>query len=270
MEFFKLFKVPDDLVKPETQEEIDSDYIDRKTRQSRNIIEQSFEDKTILVAIEDLSTPIYGIKEGFNQFSFGNEKDTLQISFFCEKLDIYSLSTNQTLAFFNLEQSFKQDGIKERTFHISNLKIKIGNEELDLKPSEDQEYFIISPLINSGISSKDRFKRMLLSRTNPDSGIIYSGLPIDNILAIFNLFHEIGHLKYMAKLDIERKEELKESRKKEQKTRKVSDTANILEEERMASKFALDNVRRITKFFKIDQRYLSKIVHLYLTSYSDS
>jgi hypothetical protein len=266
MEIFKQIKIPDDLERPSTKEEIDEEYVRAKTQQSSNITAESFEDGNIRVAIEGLSHPLFDIKLGLNSVSLGNNGQNMEISFLCSKFDPFVLSPNQTMAWFNLEESLRREGIKDRSYFISSMKIVINGEELDLSLG-DKDGIIVSPLINGGITTKDLFKRALLSKTNPDSGIIYSGLPLNNILAFFNLFHEIGHHRFSHSIGKEREKEYRVSTRKDEKDRTIEDQANVLEEERNASAFALENARKMIKFFGIDQRYLSKIVHFYLTSY---
>jgi hypothetical protein len=266
MEFFKQFKIPDDLERPSTKEEIDEEYVRAKSQQSNNITAESFEDGSIRVAIEGLSHPFFDVKLGLNSVSLGNDGQNMEISFYCSKLNPFVFSPNQTMAWFNLEESLRREGINDKAYNISDLRIIINGEELDLSLG-DKDGLIISPLINGGITIRDRFKRALLSKTNPDSGIIYSGLPINNILAFFNLFHEIGHHRFDQSVGPEREKEYRKSKKKDEKDRTIEDQANVLEEERMASAFALEQARKMIKFFGIDQKLLSKIIHFYLTSY---
>ena len=270
MEFFKPIKIPEDLEKPSTEEEIDEEYVRAKSQQSTNVTNESLEDGSTRVVIEGLTHPFCDIKLGHNSFSLGSNGQNMELSLLCSKFDPFVLSPNQTMAWFNLEESLRREGIKDKTYFISNLRIIINGEEIDLTLGDDKEGIIISPLIKGGITTKDRIKRALLSKTNPDSGIIYSGLPLNNILAFFNLFHEIGHHRFSHRIGSEKEKNYRVSRKKDEKDRNTEDQANVLEEERKASAFAIENARKMMKFFGINQRYLSKVTHFYLTSYIKS
>lgn len=265
MEFLKPIKIPESLEKPSSKEEIDEEYLRVKKQQSKNITEQSFEDKSILFAIEELSYSWFEIKEGENLWTFGNsENQNLKISFNVSKINLNRLDNNKSLAFFDLENSIRKEGINDKLYQITNFKFELEREQIDLF---DEEITIFAPIKDFDGDGKEKFKRAIWSRLNYDAKVMYSGLPLNNMLALFNLFHEIGHIIFRESLDKEDADNLSKSRRKEQNQRDISEQTDVLEDERMASAYALKKVRKLVDFFGIKQTLLSKITHLYLTSY---